>query len=682
MPTREPLAVSASLSQSFVREARDLLGPSGWLDGPAERAAYAYDATGERRLPAAVALPSSAEETAAFVALCARHRVPIVPRGAGTNLSGGSLPAEGGVVLALARLQELRVDPGRREATVGAGCTNLRVGEAAARHGLFYAPDPSSQRASTIGGNVAENAGGPHCFKYGVTADHVLALEVVLADGTRGWLRDESPAAAETPGAPDPLPLLVGSEGTLAVVTAARVRLLPLPAHVRTLMAVFPDMERAVEAVSAIVAARIVPATIEFIDQATIRLVERYARAGYPEDAGAVLVIEVDGPLADVDRDAPRVAEICRARGASEVRIARTAAERDALWLGRRAAYGATGLLSRHVWSQDVVVPRPKLPEMLRRIVEVSARYGVPLPTVGHVGDGNLHPLIPFDPADPATIERMRAIDAEVLRACAELGGTVTGEHGVGVDKLEPLRLVFGPDELDLQWAFRRALDPHGILNPGKALPAVPPPGSPERRDLRPPAQRPPLLDRGRLELDAGNLTVRVAAGVTVAALREAASAEGLDWPAGWDVDPSAEVLDVIRRAGRPGWPSRARVRHGVLAVAFAGGGGRAWRFGAATVKNVAGYAVHKAFVGAGEAAASLAEVTLRLEPAGAGAGGAFDGAAGDAAGDAGDAAPVDAGGRGEPRRGATSEAPGVRALMEARLRDAWTRWREAVDRG
>ncbi|MBX5476793.1 MAG: FAD-binding protein [Clostridia bacterium] len=673
--TRERLAVSASLSKSFAREARDLLGPSGWLDGPAERAAYAYDATGERRLPAAVALPSSAEETAAFVALCARHRVPIVPRGAGTNLSGGSLPTEGGVVLALARLQELRVDPARREATVGAGCTNLRVGEAAARHGLFYAPDPSSQRASTIGGNVAENAGGPHCFKYGVTADHVLALEVVLADGTRGWLHDEPlNRKAEAPAAPDPLPLLVGSEGTLAVVTAAHVRLLPLPAHVRTLLAVFPDMERAVEAVSAIVAGRIVPATIEFIDQATIRLVERYARAGYPEDAGAVLVIEVDGPLADVDRDAPRVAEICRANGASEVRIARTAAERDALWLGRRAAYGATGLLSRHVWSQDVVVPRPKLPEMLRRIVEVGARYGVPLPTVGHVGDGNLHPLIPFDPADPATIERMRAIDAEVLRACAELGGTVTGEHGVGVDKLEPLRLVFGPDELDLQWAFRRALDPDGILNPGKALPAVPPPGSPERRDLRPPAQRLPLLDRGRVDVDAGNLTARVAAGVTVAELREAASAEGLDWPAGWDADPSAEVLDVIRRAGRPGWPSRARVRHGVLAVAFAGGGGRAWRFGAATVKNVAGYAVHKAFVGAGEAAASLAEATLKLEPAGAGDGRALERLE--------DPAPGDGACGGDPRRAAAPGAPDVRALMEARLRDAWARWREAVDRG
>lgn len=673
--TRERLAVSASLSKSFAREARDLLGPSGWLDGPAERAAYAYDATGERRLPAAVALPSSAEETAAFVALCARHRVPIVPRGAGTNLSGGSLPTEGGVVLALARLQELRVDPARREATVGVGCTNLRVGEAAARHGLFYAPDPSSQRASTIGGNVAENAGGPHCFKYGVTADHVLALEVVLADGTRGWLHDEPlNRKAEAPAAPDPLPLLVGSEGTLAVVTAARVRLLPLPAHVRTLLAVFPDMERAVEAVSAIVAARIVPATIEFIDQATIRLVERYARAGYPEDAGAVLVIEVDGPLADVDRDAPRVAEICRANGASEVRIARTAAERDALWLGRRAAYGATGLLSRHVWSQDVVVPRPKLPEMLRRIVEVGARYGVPLPTVGHVGDGNLHPLIPFDPADPATIERMRAIDAEVLRACAELGGTVTGEHGVGVDKLEPLRLVFGPDELDLQWAFRRALDPDGILNPGKALPAVPPPGSPERRDLRPPAQRLPLLDRGRVDVDAGNLTARVAAGVTVAELREAASAEGLDWPAGWDADPSAEVLDVIRRAGRPGWPSRARVRHGVLAVAFAGGGGRAWRFGAATVKNVAGYAVHKAVVGAGEAAASLAEATLKLEPAGAGDDRAFERLE--------DPAPGDGARGGDPRRAAAPGAPDVRALMEARLRDAWARWREAVDRG
>lgn len=673
--TRERLAVSASLSKSFAREARDLLGPSGWLDGPAERAAYAYDATGERRLPAAVALPSSAEETAAFVALCARHRVPIVPRGAGTNLSGGSLPTEGGVVLALARLQELRVDPVRREATVGAGCTNLRVGEAAARHGLFYAPDPSSQRASTIGGNVAENAGGPHCFKYGVTADHVLALEVVLADGTRGWLHDEPlNRKAEAPAAPDPLPLLVGSEGTLAVVTAAHVRLLPLPAHVRTLLAVFPDMERAVEAVSAIVAGRIVPATIEFIDQATIRLVERYARAGYPEDAGAVLVIEVDGPLADVDRDAPRVAEICRANGASEVRIARTAAERDALWLGRRAAYGATGLLSRHVWSQDVVVPRPKLPEMLRRIVEVGARYGVPLPTVGHVGDGNLHPLIPFDPADPATIERMRAIDAEVLRACAELGGTVTGEHGVGVDKLEPLRLVFGPDELDLQWAFRRALDPDGILNPGKALPAVPPPGSPERRDLRPPAQRLPLLDRGRVDVDAGNLTARVAAGVTVAELREAASAAGLDWPAGWDADPSAEVLDVIRRAGRPGWPSRAKVRHGVLAVAFAGGGGRAWRFGAATVKNVAGYAVHKAFVGAGEAAASLAEATLKLEPAGAGDGRALERLE--------DPAPGDGACGGDPRRAAAPGAPDVRALMEARLRDAWARWREAVDRG
>lgn len=444
------------------------VGPEHLRTRPFELRAYAYDATGEKHLPAAVVFPGSPEEVAACVRIARSHGLPVVARGAGTNLSGGTTPVAGGLVLNLSRLNRvLAIEPENGRAVVEPGVTNGALQAALKPYGYFFAPDPSSQRVATIGGNVAENADGPHCLKYGVTAGHVLALQVVTAEGD---LLELGSPLAEDPGYDWP-GLFCGSEGTLGIITRAAVRILPLPAATRTLLAVFADLEASSRAVAEIIAAQIIPAALELIDGATIDLARASGFGAYPEGAEAALVIDVDGDPADLSEESDRIVEILHATGALSVRAARDEAEAAELWLGRRASYGAMARTSPFIWTQDVTVPRDRLPEMLRAIMAVGRELGLSLITVAHAGDGNLHPSIPFNPHDPRDVERVRQADAAIIDACLRLGGSITGEHGVGLDKLPGMLQMFSPAQLAFMRRVRQALDPEGFLNPGKLLP-------------------------------------------------------------------------------------------------------------------------------------------------------------------------------------------------------------------
>jgi len=423
-----------------------------------------------RRVPDLVVLPGSREELIAVVRLLAALGIPFVPRGAGTGLSGGALADEGSVLLVLTRLNRiLQLDQQNRCAVVEPGVVNAKLGGAARPHGLQYAPDPSSQSACTIGGNVAENAGGPHCLKYGVTANHILALEVLLADGSLVALG--SPGGE--PWGPDLVGLFVGSEGNFGVATKITVRLLPLPRAIRTLLADFSSIRAAGEAVSAIIAAGIVPAALEMMDQSCIRAVEDsvYA-AGYPRDAAAVLLVELDGRNADaVVAETDAVTDILRESASRSVRSAANEAERERLWQGRKKAFGAMGRLSRDLVVQDAVVPRSALPQILETISTIAKNYGLVVSNVFHAGDGNLHPNISFDATDPAVKQRVEAASGEIMATCIAAGGTITGEHGVGIDKLRYMPLIFDAESLGAMHAVRKVFDPQERVNPGKVVP-------------------------------------------------------------------------------------------------------------------------------------------------------------------------------------------------------------------
>src|SRR5467141_1683824 len=459
MPSALARDLSAIVGARHVRAAR------------AERMTYAMDGLPtHRRVPDLVVLPGTREELIAVVRLLAAHGVPFVPRGAGTGLSGGALADEGTVLLVLTRLNRiLRVDHDNRLAVVEPGVVNAKLGAAARPHGLQYAPDPSSQSACTIGGNVAENAGGPHCLKYGVTANHILALEVLLADGS---VVDIGSSGGE-PWGPDLVGLFVGSEGNFGIATRISVRLLPVPRAIRTLLADFSALRTAGEAVSAIIAAGIVPAALEMMDQSCINAVEDsvYA-AGYPRDAAAVLLVELDGSREEaVAADADTIAEILRAHGARSVLAAADAKQRERLWQGRKKAFGAMGRLSRDLVVQDAVVPRSALPDVLEAIARIAAGYGLTVSNVFHAGDGNLHPNISFDGRIPGLKARVEQASGEIMAVCIAAGGTITGEHGVGLDKLRYMPLIFDGDALAAMRAVRRVFDPLERVNPGKVVP-------------------------------------------------------------------------------------------------------------------------------------------------------------------------------------------------------------------
>ena len=459
------------IGPAVIEALAQLVGRSHVRTGGAERATYAMDGlTTHRRLPGVVVLPGTRDEVIAVIRLLSMHGIPFVPRGAGTGLSGGALAAADAVLLVLTRLNRvLTVDAANRIAVVEPGVVNVKLSAAVAPHGLYYAPDPSSQTACTIGGNVAENAGGPHCLKYGATVNHVLALEVVLADGRVIHLG--SPGGE--PWGPDLAALFVGSEGNFGVATRITVRLLPVPRAVRTLLADFGSLRTAGEAVSAVIASGIVPAALEMMDQSCISAVEDsvYA-AGYPRDAAAVLLSELDGRVdAAVEEEAATVESILRTHGARSIRVAADAKERERLWLGRKKAFGAMGRLSRDLVVQDAVVPRSSLPDVLEAISAIAARYGLTVSNVFHAGDGNLHPNISFDSRVPGLRDRVDQASGEIMSACIAVGGTITGEHGIGLDKMRYMPLLFDGDSLAAMRGVRRVFDPEERVNPGKVVP-------------------------------------------------------------------------------------------------------------------------------------------------------------------------------------------------------------------
>lgn len=459
---------AAPILPQFTAAAEAIVGAHWVRQRQRDLLTYAYDATGEKHLPGIVVFPGSTAEVSALVKLARTHGVPVVARGAGTNLSGGTLPVGGGLVLALQRMNRLlSIDLVSRRAVVEPCITNIAVQDALAPHGFFYAPDPSSHRISTIGGNCQENAGGPHCVKYGVTTNHIRGVELVLADGTIVMLGGE---AEDWPGY-DLRGVTVGAEGTLGIVTKVVLNILPLPEGVKTILAVYPDLEACLRSVSEIIAARIVPAALELVDRGFIRVIQASMDAGYPLDAEAVLVIDVDGPPEGLAAQAERIANICRQGGAGRVELAATEAERDKLWQGRRAAYPSAARMNNFLWTMDITVPRNQLVEMMRAVLDICRRHGLAVYTAAHAGDGNLHPTIPFKPADPENRARVKAADREILQACVALGGSISGEHGIGVDKLEQMRLMYDEAALDLMRRIKRAFDPDDLMNPGKNLP-------------------------------------------------------------------------------------------------------------------------------------------------------------------------------------------------------------------
>ena len=421
--------------------------------------------------PSAVVFPESREEVQAIVRTCRAHGTPFVPRGAGTGLSGGALANDSAVVVECSRLNRIRVlDADNRIAVVEPGVVNADLSVAAKPYGLFYAPDPSSQQACTLGGNVAENSGGPHTLKYGTTTNHVLALELVLPDGDCVELGSASGFA---PGF-DFVGALVGSEGTLGIVTAITVRLVEIPECVETLLAIFPDVVSACRAVGAIIESGLVPAALEIVDQRTIRAVEDsvYA-AGLPRDAGAILIVELDGPAVALPSQVERVRVLCGAAGADSALIARDEAERARFWRARKGAFGAMGRLAPDLYVHDAVVPRTALPAVLEKVCEIGDRHGLTLSNVFHAGDGNLHPNISFDRRDPDELARVLAAGSEILEICVAAGGVITGEHGVGTEKREFISLVFGEGDLDAMKRLRATFDPGRVCNPGKIFPTT-----------------------------------------------------------------------------------------------------------------------------------------------------------------------------------------------------------------
>jgi glycolate oxidase len=447
-----------------------IVGPAGVISDPDELRVYDCDALTffHRQSPDLVVLPTTTAQVSEVLRCCGELKVPFLPRGAGTGLSGGATPHAGGVMIVLTRMTRiLELDLPNRMATVQAGCVNLWLTKAVERHGLFYAPDPASQTACTIGGNVAENAGGPHCLKYGVTTNHVLGATVVFPDGAVVHLGGK---VADLPGY-DLLGVFTGSEGTLGICTEVTVRLVPQPEAVETILAVFRSVEDACSAVSGVIAQGIIPVAMELLDRETLKAVEANVKAGYPLDAGAVLLIEVDGPRAQIEAEAVGIEAVCRAQGCLDVRVARTEEERTLLWKGRREAAGSFGRIAHRYYLQDAVVPRTKLAHVVREIEAIAARYGIKIANVAHAGDGNVHPMICVDPSIPDCEERAIQAGSEVMRCCIDAGGTVTGEHGIGNEKREYLRYMYGPADLEAMERVRAVLDPLGLCNPGKIFP-------------------------------------------------------------------------------------------------------------------------------------------------------------------------------------------------------------------
>ena len=613
------------------------VAPGSLLTSAADLAVYSYDAALDRARPDAVLVARSAEDVRRAVAWCAANKVPFVARGAGTNLSGGCIPLKGGLVISLARMNRiLSIDAGARTACVEPGVVNLDLQREAEKLGLFYAPDPASYKVSTIGGNAAENAGGPRCLKYGVTTNHILALEAVMPDGTVARFSHED-------SGPELASLLVGAEGTLGVLTRIWVKLTPLPEETRTLLAGFPSIDAAIACVSAIIASGVLPRCLEAMDRDTVRSVQVGRPLGYPDDP-AVLLIELDGDKAPVAKDSRDVEGICREHGASAVRTAADAAERERLWEGRRGAYAALARLAPNVLVEDGVVPRDKLPDIVRRIQEIAAKYSVKAYLLFHAGDGNIHPNIVFDERDVELTKRVKEAGHEMLQACVELGGSLSGEHGIGVDKRDAMACLFSPETLSLFRRLKDALDPDNIANPDKLFP-IAGVSKPERAFLRPPApalsehalhlvakvkeapegarfsvrgastRRPGPTPDGAIELlttgmsrivdwDRGNQTLTVEAGISLQGLHRELEAQNFHLR----LPKVGGTLGGLL-ATRP-WPG---IREDLLGMRLLLSSGDVVELGGKVVKNVAGYDLPRLVLGSWGTFGVILEATFKL---------------------------------------------------------------------
>ena len=454
--------------QDLIKELEAIVGEMYLVHDPTDLFVYEYDGSVDKALPVAVVLPASTEEVSGVVKAARRHGVPVIPRGAGTGLSGGAIASRGGIVIALTRMTGiLEIDVENQLAVVEPGVVNVNLTAAASKHGLYYAPDPSSQKACSIGGNVAENSGGPHCLAYGVTTNHVLGMEVVMADGSVQWMGGKT---RETPGY-DLRGILVGSEGTLAIVTKVVVRLLRQPEAVKTLLAVFKELDDASAAVSDIIAAGIIPAALEMMDSQCIEAVEPAVNAGYPAGAGAVLLVEVDGLKEAVEEEAAEVEQVCHRHNPMEIRTATGDDERERLWSGRKGVLGALGRLAPNYLLVDGTIPRTRLVEVLSRVREISERYGLPIANLLHAGDGNLHPCVLFDERKPGDTERTLEIGGEILKLCLDVGGVLSGEHGIGLEKQEYMDLMFTDEDLEAMAGLKPAFATEDLFNPGKVFP-------------------------------------------------------------------------------------------------------------------------------------------------------------------------------------------------------------------
>lgn len=452
----------------FIKELIAAIGPEGVLSTPEDLMLYEYDGLSALETPQAVVFPTTRDQVVRMVRLAAAREMPIIPRGAGTGLSGGAVVTEVGIVVSFARMKKiLEIDLENQRARVQPGVVNTDLTLAVADAGYYYAPDPSSQKACTIGGNVAENSGGPHTLAYGVTTNHVLGLEIVLPDGEvvraggKCW---------DLPGY-DLTGLMVGSEGTLGIVTEITVRLMRAPEAVETMLAVYDRVIDATRTVAAITARGITPAALEMMDGFTLRAVEQATHAGYPMDSAAVLLIEVEGLREAVKEQAEKIESVCAGNQVRSVRRAKSSEERALLWKGRKNAFGALGRISPSYYVQDGVIPRTKLPEMLQYVEEVGRKYDLRIGNIFHAGDGNLHPLLMFDARDREQSKRVVRAAQDIMARCAELGGSITGEHGVGVEKNELMPLIFSDDDLEIQRSIKSLMNPTGSFNPGKVLP-------------------------------------------------------------------------------------------------------------------------------------------------------------------------------------------------------------------
>ncbi len=619
-----------------LAELSALVAPGSLLTSATELAVYSYDGALDRARPDAVLIARSATDVRRAVAWCAANKVPFIARGAGTNLSGGCIAVKGGVVIALARLNRiLSLDASAAIACVEPGVINFALQREAEKVGMFYAPDPASFRVSTIGGNAAENAGGPRCLKYGVTTNHVLAAEAVMPDGSlaRFSLDDDGPEL---------LSLLIGAEGTLGILVKLWVRLTPLPQDTRTILAGFPSIDAAVACVSAIIAAGMLPRALEAMDRATVQSVEVGRSLGYPKDP-AVLLIELDGDEAVCAREAAEVELLCLASGATTVRAAADAVERERLWEGRRGAYAALARLAPNVLVEDGVVPRDKLPDIVRRIQEIAAKHAVKVYLLFHAGDGNIHPNIAYDERDADETARVKAAGHEMLQACVELGGSLSGEHGIGLDKRDAMAWLFSSETLRLFHRVKNALDPDNIANPDKLFPLpgakkglgfVRPPssalseyaallvdkvktapngavfrvrGASTRWKDATPEGAVELLTAGLgriVDLDKRNYTLTVETGVSVHALHRELQSQGVfvRLPKG-----GGTIGGLL--AARP-WPG---LREDILGMRVLLSNGEVVELGGKVVKNVAGYDLPRLLLGTWGTFGVILEVTMKL---------------------------------------------------------------------